>query len=85
MSSTFTIIKKTLRTLLGSLVVCAGIMVISAFTTVGTLTYINLDSKGVLPRSISLGGWDFKREKSRTQEVLPEKFKFGPKRDNFSA
>lgn len=85
MSSSFSIIKKILRTLLGSLVVCLFIGVISAFTTLGTLTYINLDSRGYLPRSISLGGWGVNQPERPSQEVLPEKFKFGPKREHYSA
>ncbi|MDX1668568.1 MAG: hypothetical protein R3194_04065 [Limnobacter sp.] len=86
MSQVANIAKKALKTVANSIVVFTAIILISMMTTVGTLAYIKLDSNGLLPRSLSLGGFKVEsREMPRRQEVLPDKFKFGPKPDHYNA
>lgn len=83
MSSSLPILKKALRTLAGSFVAFVCIVVISIVTTVVTLAYIKLDSRGMLPHSISMGGWNFNKKGPAQQNIPPEKFEVVPKRDRF--
>lgn len=79
------IAKKTFKTVMNSLVVFSAIILISIMTTVGTLAYIKLDSNGLLPRSLSLGGFKVESREVPRKEIMPDRFKFGPKPEHYAA